>query len=314
MNPFAGMDPTIEEYVKANGSTLFTEWAGEPARFFHLPGHPPFECFQVSINPPRAGRVAVFARSIDTNDGSELEESWEAPVQELSSLLVKATRAVQVWRNRLQQNLPPSDGDFYVEPGCCLLCGVPEDIAPEIFETGKNHCFVKRQPCLPDEIDRTLKAMWSSEVDCIRYRGHDAVLLERLARAGMADQADYPLRLDAPAGLRNRVSFGISTESSLSTSPALIASVFRADMVASGKTVLPAMFGRKTVWVSWFQNRFHLVRFTDEGAGRFAARLRSSIALQGLAWLVDDWLRTKNVENIHWEATGDPLSGSPTLM
>lgn len=207
-----------------------------------------------------------------------------------------------------------SDGDFYVEPDCCLLCGVPENIAPEIFETGENHCFVKRQPCSQDEIDRTVRAMWSSEVDCIRYRGRDAALLERLARAGMAGQADHPLRLDAPAGLRDRVSFGISAETSLSTSASLIASVFRADMRASGKTVLPAVFGRKAVWVSWYQNRFHLVRFTDEGDGRFAARLRSRIALQGLAWLVDDWLRAKNAEDLQWKAMGDLMSGSPTPM
>lgn len=59
------------------------------------------------------------------------------------------------------------EGDFYVEPDCCLLCGVPEDLAPEVFQSGENHCFVKRQPCSRDEVDRTVRAMWSSEVDCI---------------------------------------------------------------------------------------------------------------------------------------------------
>jgi hypothetical protein len=60
-----------------------------------------------------------------------------------------------------------ANGDFYVEPDCCLLCGVPEDIAPEIFYTGEHHCSIIRQPCSPDEIDRTIRAMWSSEVDSI---------------------------------------------------------------------------------------------------------------------------------------------------
>lgn len=206
------------------------------------------------------------------------------------------------------------DGDFYVEPDCCLLCGVPEGIAPEIFETGEKHCFVKRQPCSPYEIDRTVEAMWCSEADCIRYRGDDAALLERLARAGMSDQADFPLRLDVPARLRDRVTFGIETETTLPTSTSLIAAAFRTDMRASGDTVLPALFGRNTVRVSWYRNRFHVVQFIDRADGRFGARLRSRNALQGLAWKVDEWLRARNAESIHWEVGGDPTSGSPTPM
>src|SRR5262245_42256398 len=110
---------------------------------------------------------------------------------------------------------PPSDksladeGDFYVEPGCCLLCGVPEDIAPEIFQTGEKHCSVVRQPCSPGEIDRTIRAMWSGEVDCIRYRGRDATILDRLARADMAYLADHHHGRDVPFCLRNRVSFAV---------------------------------------------------------------------------------------------------------
>lgn len=204
-------------------------------------------------------------------------------------------------------------GDFYVEPDCCLLCGVPEDIAPEIFETGEQHCSIKRQPLSQDEVDRTVRAMWSSEVDCIRYRGRDPVLLDRLVRAGLGYQADHPAELNAPINLRDRVSFRLSTDTGLLTA-SVIASAFRADMRASGRKVLPAMFGRQTVWVSWFQNRYHKVRFADQGDGKAVARLQSRIALQGLAWLVDDWLRTKNAKDIRWEADGDPMSGSRTPM
>lgn len=215
---------------------------------------------------------------------------------------------------------PPSNraltdlGDFYVEPGCCLLCGLPEDIAPEIFETGATHCFVKRQPSSPDEVDRTIRAMWASEVDCVRYGGRDTRLLDRLTRAGMTEQADHPVRLDGPAAPRDRVSFGRSNETGAPTSASQIASAFRADMRASGNKVLPALFGRRTVWLSWSRNRFHRVRFTDAGGGRFVARLRSYGALQGLAWLVDDWLRARSAEGVRWEAHGDPVSASPTPM
>lgn len=203
---------------------------------------------------------------------------------------------------------------FYVEPDCCLLCGVPEDIAPEIFETGETHCSVKRQPCSQGEVDKTIRAMWSSEVDCIRYRGRDAALLDRLAAAGMIERADYPQRSSALATPRDRVNFRISVETGLPQSASQIASAFRNDMRASGKRVLPALIGRNTVWVSWFQNRFHRVRFADEGNGRLVAHLRSRIALQGLAWLLDDWLRERNAKDIRWEKTGDPMSGSPTPL
>jgi len=62
MSDYAAVDGVIDDWVKATGSTLFTEWAGQPARFFHVPGAPPSECFQISIEPPSADAVTVRAR------------------------------------------------------------------------------------------------------------------------------------------------------------------------------------------------------------------------------------------------------------
>lgn len=205
------------------------------------------------------------------------------------------------------------DGDFYVEADCCLLCGVPEDVAPEIFHTGEHHCAVVRQPCSLDEIDQTIRAMWSSEVDCVRYRGRDVVMLERLARAGMANQADHGPSATAPMRLRDRVSFEMAEGTSLVAS-VQIASELRADMRAKGNKVLPALLGKQSVWVSWFQNRFHRVRFADAGQGRFVARLGPTRAIQGFAWLMHDWLTAKGAVDIRWEVTGDSISTSRTPM
>lgn len=207
-----------------------------------------------------------------------------------------------------------NEGDFYVEPDCCLLCGVPEDIAPEVFQTGEDYCFVRRQPNSQDEVDRTIRAMWASEVDCIRYRGHDAALLERLAKAGMTNQADHPHLPDMPSAPRDRVSFSMPAGINPPASASQIADDLRRYLRASGKKVLPRMLGRRIVWVSWFRNRFHRVHLVDDGAGRFVAQLRSRIAPQGLAWLVDDWLRAKGADDVRWEATGDPKSASSTPM
>lgn len=215
---------------------------------------------------------------------------------------------------------PPSknglvnEGDFYVESQCCLLCGVPEDIVPEVFQTGENNCFVKRQPCSQNEIDRTIRAMWSSEVTCVRYRGNDAALLDRLAKAGMAGQADRLSTSRSQTFLRNRVSFNIGAGTALPASAAGIAGAFRADMRTSGKTALSGLFDRRTSRIAWYRNRFHRVRFSEESDARFIAHLRSRTALQGLAWILDDWLRAKGAETIRWEATSDPTSVSSTPM
>jgi hypothetical protein len=107
MSDYAAVDRVIDAWVKATGSTLFTDWAGQPARFFHIPGKPPFECFQISIQPPAGHAVSVLARAIDTNDDSELEfeKSWHGSVAELDAMLSEAVETVERWRGR-----PLADG------------------------------------------------------------------------------------------------------------------------------------------------------------------------------------------------------------
>jgi len=100
MTAYAEVDPFIDAWAQATVKKLFTEWAGQPARFAYLPGLRPFECFQISIEPPFAGRVGVMARSIDTDDGGEFDQRWEGAADALSILLEEATATVQEWANR----------------------------------------------------------------------------------------------------------------------------------------------------------------------------------------------------------------------
>ncbi len=65
-------------------------------------------------------------------------------------------------------------GDFYVEDGCCVVCGMPEQEAPDIFGwagPSPSHCVVMRQPRTPAELSRTFNAMRLGDLDCIRDRG-----------------------------------------------------------------------------------------------------------------------------------------------
>ena len=102
MNPYADVDGVIDAWVRASGSSLSTEWDGRPARFFHIPGAPPFECFQVSVDPPQDGLVAVTARAVDTNDDTEheMDQTWDGSVAELDAMLAIAIATVRQWRDR----------------------------------------------------------------------------------------------------------------------------------------------------------------------------------------------------------------------
>jgi hypothetical protein len=101
-DPYSDIDAVIVSWVNKVGSSLFEEWAGEPSRFFHMPGLPPFECFQVSIAPPNNGAVEVVARAIDTNDDTEgdLERRWSGQIHELDAMIADAVTAIEGWKSR----------------------------------------------------------------------------------------------------------------------------------------------------------------------------------------------------------------------
>lgn len=102
MSDYASIDKLIDRWAVATGSTLFIEWAGRPARFFYIPGKPPFECFQISVDPPSADGISVFAVSVDTNDESEFEQAWHGSAKELDSMLSAAVAAIEIWKERPQ--------------------------------------------------------------------------------------------------------------------------------------------------------------------------------------------------------------------
>jgi hypothetical protein len=95
-------------------------------------------------------------------------------------------------------------GDYFVEDGCCLTCEAPLGWAPDLFawsfdSQGHPHCYIKRQPQTSCEQDRMFDAIRHAEAGCIRYRGRDRAIQERLVEAG-----EGPICVDLPAELQQR--------------------------------------------------------------------------------------------------------------
>ena len=90
--------------------------------------------------------------------------------------------------------LPFSAGNapagFYVESGCCLSCGVPQLVAPDLvgWVEEDTHCYWKKQPETPEELDRALKVLDQQELGCHRYAGSDPNILARVA----PENCDHP--------------------------------------------------------------------------------------------------------------------------
>jgi hypothetical protein len=204
---------------------------------------------------------------------------------------------------------------FYIETDCCLTCGQPIEIAPELFDWGEHACFLKRQPKTNAEIDRAIRAMWVSEADCIHYAGNDARILKRLGQAGMSYVADDPRAASFPYHARDCVTFTLPIVLIGPRTAEEIAEEFRVHERQRGRTVALPMLDHRTVFLSWYEHNFHSVSFQSEGDQTFSATVNLGFGMIGLAWVVDDWLKSKGATEIHWQASGntdpDETLGTP---
>lgn|GEM_PF-5718771 len=85
-------------------------------------------------------------------------------------------------------------GDFYVENAQCLACGVPHVVAPDLVgwtDEKKSHCFWKKQPETPAELERAIAVLEAQELECHRYAGTDPAILSRV----LSTCCDYPMQL-----------------------------------------------------------------------------------------------------------------------
>lgn len=67
----------------------------------------------------------------------------------------------------------------------CLVCGVPKTIAPDLIHfdphsTTASHCYFKKQPESPDEIEGAIKAVEACCCGSYHYSGSDPEIRKRL--------------------------------------------------------------------------------------------------------------------------------------
>jgi hypothetical protein len=104
-------------------------------------------------------------------------------------------RSSEIKRNheRFPEN---SEGDFYVENQVCITCRAPEAEAPDLINHSKSeygHCYFKKQPETPEELDRAISAMQVSCISGIRYGGNNELILKRLYELGLENECDNKL-------------------------------------------------------------------------------------------------------------------------
>ncbi len=211
------------------------------------------------------------------------------------------------------ENVP---GPFYVEVGCCLACGVPQSLAPELFDEDAEHnCFVKRQPHTTAETDSMLRVVATQDIGCIRYRGTDQATLRRLVEAGEAAQCDAGPPPDVHQVRRDHVTFVAEERGAAWTGPAVLQRLLRQlaghPYFNYKATPISEDEARRVtaVSVSWFQDNFHRIEISaTREPGRHVLR---HFGPPRLSDTLHDWLAADDAfgdvrwqTEAEWEARG----------
>lgn len=208
-------------------------------------------------------------------------------------------------------NYPPNpknvSGPFYVEDGCCTACGIPESEAPDHFTYDEDgQCYVRKQPCTQQETDRMLRAMWGAELDCIRYRGRESDVFQRLGAIGKPYLCDFPPAEGIPVVLRNHVAFVSADGSSVVLEEAVgdFRSFWMQEEVVEGfRLPVPhtmrgphRSFLYGTMWFefAWNEREYHRVwvRHVDRGKSRIlmSHSPQEKIGSRGASNTLSQWL------------------------
>jgi hypothetical protein len=218
-------------------------------------------------------------------------------------------------------------GPFYIVNGCCMTCMAPHVGAPNLmgFDDVEGHCFVRQQPKTDDEIYRAIRAVGSSEVQCLRYGGNDPDILRRLIEFGESEACDVSLlRTSAPI-LRNHVTFAAG----FANDPWEVALALRHYILSNNaeykkfKVTHPKRKGKVVrLAYSWYEDHYYTlnVELGEPATDRFLVH-HSPIWEAGsvaVSLMIDDWLRSDSgfsdfrwFTSDQWERAGDQWQERP---
>jgi hypothetical protein len=119
-------------------------------------------------------------------------------------------------------------GDFYVEEGQCMACGVPHVVAPDLLgwtgEGKMQHCFWKKQPETEAELERAIAVLETQELGCHRYAGTDPAVLDRI----LSTSFDYPMQSPSAVHVESKTDPGAPRFVLLDDHPGVITRLLRA--------------------------------------------------------------------------------------
>ncbi|MDC7684970.1 hypothetical protein PQU92_16925 [Asticcacaulis sp. BYS171W] len=219
---------------------------------------------------------------------------------------------------RYPKNVP---GDFYVEDGCCMSCGVPESEAGDMFEWDELetyvHCYVRRQPETPSDTEKMLNVVWNAEVECIRYAGSDPEIIRRLVQSGEGSVCDDNLRHQYRAEARDEVLFVRDN-----ATPGTLAAEFHAYLFGiPGFDERPRYAVRMgaasereaIIRLSWFAPHFHRLRFrrgSTESEWRVQIEPEIKEAGRAVCRILQGWLDSNaNIRDQRWSSRAERMAG-----
>jgi hypothetical protein len=197
-------------------------------------------------------------------------------------------------------------GPFYVEDGCCTSCGVPQQFAQALFgEDEQDHCFVKRQPQTAAELDAMLRTMATQELGCIRYRGRDESIVQRIVDAGESEQCDVAPPAHIVPMQRDDATFAAVGAASAPTMAACLTNYlatierFKCRPASTGNDADSAALD-----VSWFEDRFHRVEIgPDKEPGRWMVR---HLGPPRFSDTLHDWLTADDsFSDVRWQTASE---------
>jgi hypothetical protein len=203
---------------------------------------------------------------------------------------------------------------------------MPRSLAPDLFAyDGGNHCYVQRQPATPEEFFRMLRATWSSEVECIRYRGNDPDVLRRMSEYGLSSYSDTAISGHVDEFFRTHVVFALVQATISGMGADQLAKTFmdyqRRSMPGDPATEnerfrfkTPVMTPQLAqISMSWSEEIFHPIEFIRPAAADQPWLIRHSpqpkIGSQSVSMELDDWLRSDSrISGIRWFTEAEWLS------